>query len=1276
MRRPESADYLSRLRRYARACVESMGRNPLPGGDGSRVLAVALATLVIASVIAPAFAGVAVASSASTGPPEGMVGVPDANIVEDVPIGASVPLSASELRGSVMTSAHADTLELTVTTPDRASDLVGSSTVTVSGGGEVALVISDDTNAAGRKVALPLTAVQDALGYAPEQVHGTHEDGERWSRPTSETGGLLVFEVPHFSSNAVTFESEIRLNGSPATNGASYSYGVNDVDAVSDPTIQFTGSTATSRDDESASGLSDGSTVSLSVGGNLEPTGPANGDPRVVFSGERTTSPFSTSGTATGGDTTTVDIAGTESPESVSMTFDGETSTAARTVSKTAVASGTSTSYTVNGNVAPTSESVTFTGVESTTPNDQSGSVSAGGSASVSTGGNLDPTGPANGAPKLTITAPTRQTGQTAGTDTGVNLFGINSQGYASVSEVAIEDPGGYITEIHIAEVFQNGAGSANVDIYIASESPDGTVDDGTKVKSGWTPSNTEGPRTVSLDSPYKVTTDGTATVQFVTTGGSESTFSQNPDASCGSNMFRNDNYKPGEGESIPSANDQSACIGVQVTTGGVSDLSVTGDDGTTASFDGFIGTESRAFDATTGLSSLNFDGTGDTVDWTIEKTDRTGTEDPAIDIDGDGTPDASYSGILRSGQTATSSVTLSRGSKTATVTTAAGSASWSLDFTERTAVKNPGVDLDGDGFDDATYSGTLLSGESSTSTVSTGVLSTGSSSISFSGSGPQFGYSLSATEVWYTQDPAVDIDGDGVNDASLSGELAPGDTQAVPLSSLSLSTDSASISTSSGSSVGVEFEFRERTETVAPKVEINGDWTNYSTRLSDGETVELTASSTSVVEGTNRVNVSVGDSSLTADAPTPRVGLVYNHSATSALNTDYTGTTWSESYQVAKRWGSDRTDATLVIPFAGNVVQTREVRVGPDPDNLTATSDYALDGTTLTVNLGSVSAGEETVVEVTGSKVLVNDGGISVTQATTEGNLLGTEFEITEKGPNFYIAVNGTAPGSNLHYLGNESWASSDFVSIDSSSQRLYAPDAPVGGTATARTLPLEVIPQTDAEVAVLDPSTPKLELRPGSTSGDEVVFRWMDTVTGETYALTSETRDGYVVDTAKAESPVDLKTSDDEQEVFTIGMYDSGGASGAGGGSGGGGGGVAPVAATQGDGILRSPIVVAPLTVALILGAVLIARRTPVPLSVAGGSSLLVGLLAFESIAPGSVSSIFTQVGQQLASGVGTVSPALLLAGGAVGLWGVYRIIKRLTGRQDVNLTVSEGP
>ncbi|WP_225317726.1 MULTISPECIES: hypothetical protein [Haloferax] len=231
-----------------------------------------LVAMILASTLTP-FVGVVTAA------PSGLVGVPDANVSEDFPVGTSQPLRAADLEGSVMASDHAESLEVIATTPDRASEYVNGTTV---GGGEVVLVLRDDVHSTGRTVAIDAGAVRDALGYTPERIYGTHDDGSEWSSPVRYDAGLLLFDVAHFSSNVVSFSGTVEVSASGALDGTNLDYSLASTDSVSNLSVNVTGHTRREWDNESTAGVVDGESISLSIGGNVTPSGPSSNDKPIA----------------------------------------------------------------------------------------------------------------------------------------------------------------------------------------------------------------------------------------------------------------------------------------------------------------------------------------------------------------------------------------------------------------------------------------------------------------------------------------------------------------------------------------------------------------------------------------------------------------------------------------------------------------------------------------------------------------------------------------------------------------------------------------------------------------------------------------------------------------------------------------------------------------------------------------------------------------------------------------------------------------------------------
>lgn len=480
----------------------------------------------------------------------------------------------------------------------------------------------------------------------------------------------------------------------------------------------------------------------------------------------------------------------------------------------------------------------------------------------------------------------------------------------------------------------------------------------------------------------------------------------------------------------------------------------------------------------------------------------------------------------------------------------------------------------------------------------------------------------------------------------------------------LPVSTAATNISwTGSGGFFDWTLQKRERTESVDPTIEVNGNSVGHSGTLADGTTTTLTVNESWIQEGTNRVNVTL---TSPASGPTGAVGLDYSHNAESNQSVEYEGEQWSERYNVSKTYASDRTDATLTIPFAGNVVDIRNVELRVNGGEWESPQSYQMFNTTLTVDLPDVSANDTVDVRSTGSKVVVSNGRIQVTYPTAEGNTLNTTFEITDYSDGFEIDVSGTSEGNYVHYLTEESWTSPDAYARVSSGggQLLRAPNAATGSTARARSLPLEARPDNDVDVRVQSAgSEPRFKVSPGGVSGDSVEYVWHDTTSGETYELWSVTR-SIVIDKDTAESPVYFLASGDDSETLEIRLVEAVLGSSDGGGGGG------AMLASSSTNPLASPYLLMIIGAALLLGVSYVARSRGVPVWTVGAIVALVALVTVESLAPGTLSGALAETVAGVGGGLARVSAAIWLSGAAIVLWALYRVVKSRTRKTDVNL------
>ncbi|WP_336361794.1 hypothetical protein [Haladaptatus sp. ZSTT2] len=1007
-------------RAYSETDMETPpGRGRSEGPGLSRALAsIALAMLILVSAVG-AGAGVALASA------PGMVGVPDSNVKADVPDHAKEKMpTVDDLRGSVMSSKHAETLEVTISTEARA---MGRQVACNGPAAEknpqcsnpkFALVLSDDVNADGRQIAVPVGAVENSLGYVPPAVYGVHESGDRWTAPVTRQGDLLLFDVPHFSTNVVTFSGEIQLTGSPAVDGAQYSYTVSDLDAVENFTLDVTGSTGYNWDNYS-SVESDGGTIPIAVDGTTSPTGPG-GSPEITLTGVGSTTWDNYTATKGDGESIPIDVGGNLDP---------------------------------TGPEAGNNPEITLTGIETLTDEDKSGTIT-GGATAISIGGNSDPIGPSYQPtePRLSVTAQegsyspfSSQTGTESGFGNGDNMeIRMDVGADAILTDFAIE-----------ADCTFSCGGGEDFDVFVVEGAPDGSYSGGTQVGTITLSGSTDWTTHTVDISDYR-TTGGTVTIELRHVSG-DSLY-----------QVRTDNSPSGTWSSFTGTGTTSRAVNASVTTR-PGDLTVVASDGTTHNF------------GTTAINSTTV------VDFDLSKD--------ASDLD------FQFSG---------------------------GSVDWYLDMRERTVTKDVGIDLDGDATDEITHSGVLDDGETASYAAP---LSTSDSSLDISTDNSDVTVDLVMQEVQKTKDVGIDLDGDASDEITHSGVLDPGETVTYD-APLSLADNALDISTDN-SDVDVALAMREVTETTDPSVEVNGNVVSHSGTLADGETVSLNTSTSWVREGTNQINISV--TSPGGSAAPGQVGFNYRHEAVDNQSVAYQGEKWSERYNVSKTYSSDRQNATLTVPFDQTVYSIRSLEVranGGAWDPLTP-SEYSLTGTTLTAQLGEISAGDTIEVRAVGSKVSVNNGAITVTDPTPVGESLDSGIRIDDWNNNSYIAVGGTEDAHRVHYLYNETWNGDEHTVIASNGgQQLVLPAAEVGGTARVSSIPVKAEPLTgEVWISVSSPSStePTFEVAPGANYGDDVEFTHLAADSGTSYILYSES-DGIQLDSAEAGEPAVFEGSDRE--------------------------------------------------------------------------------------------------------------------------------------------------
>lgn len=353
---------------------------------------------------------------------------------------------------------------------------------------------------------------------------------------------------------------------------------------------------------------------------------------------------------------------------------------------------------------------------------------------------------------------------------------------------------------------------------------------------------------------------------------------------------------------------------------------------------------------------------------------------------------------------------------------------------------------------------------------------------------------------------------------------------------SVDLNRPSANLSWStSGSQIDYQIDLTERTSTVDPQINVNGNTVGHSGTLADGSTTSLSVDTAWIENGTNNVSISTTSPS---SGPGSLVDFDYSHDTSGTVHTTtLNSTTWEELYTVSNTYGSDVSNTVVTLPFSENVIDIDTVRTRTNGGSWEYPDSWELSGGYLDVNIGDVNAGETVEVKARGRKVNVENGEIDVTKPTVEGNRLSTEFEIERADSEFGIDVGETTEGSKLHYLETSSWDNSEIAEFEGG-QTVRMPDAPTGGTATMTTAPIEVdVLAGDVKVEWADDATntePRFHVEPGDRDGDTVSYAFTGGIDGNEYSLYSET-EGIVRDSGTANSLVWFE-DDDSKETFQI--------------------------------------------------------------------------------------------------------------------------------------------
>ncbi|MFC7047274.1 hypothetical protein ACFQH6_19365 [Halobacteriaceae archaeon GCM10025711] len=542
------------------------------------VFALLLATSLVAGVI----------PASAIGAPDGMVGIPDSNVREDLPAQAGLP-GATAFQGSVMTSRHADTLEVSVTTEGRAFGQAVADQARNGAPPKLAIQLTDNEHSQGRRVALPVEPIRNATGRVPHLAYVSNDEtGEEWALPVERQGSLLVIEVPHFSTNTITWSGLFTASGT-YTDGSSFTY--DQASEAGNYSINVTGHTAYETD--------------------------------------------TVSGTYANGDSAVLSVAGTKDPTTAEVTFTGDRSSLGW--------------------------------------NNQSASgLSIGSSQSLAMNGNVEPTGAGGGDPEVSVTGH-----PLTSTDYSQENQWVDAEG-GSVSTM-VPAPMATIDRLELRNQYVSPTLSAwaDIEVYI-----NGTlIGSRSQVEKGDTDTFTN----VGYDA------SGTSEVEISVT------VTQYRDPGTDHYYFRDD--------SVSSPNMPEFYL----EGAGPQSITVSDDTGKSVSL-GAGGT--GTIDLQPSSSSLTLDATGTgTLDYTLQKEEWEQTDSPSVDVNGDGTPDASYSGLMADGETATYDVTsaLSLSSSSMDVTTAGHTVGVDLSYQEVTETVDPVIEVNGN---TTSHSGTLADGE------------------------------------------------------------------------------------------------------------------------------------------------------------------------------------------------------------------------------------------------------------------------------------------------------------------------------------------------------------------------------------------------------------------------------------------------------------------------------------------------------------------------------------------------------------------------------------
>jgi len=527
--------------------------------------------------------------------------------------------------------------------------------------------------------------------------------------------------------------------------------------------------------------LANGGSDTVTPEGNQDATG------SLTFTGTESTigsGSFSETG-VTDGQSISYSVGGNTAPRDATVTLTGKSESAAR--GPVAIADSESATVDPQGTRVEDA-TVTFTGIKNTQSVTKTGSSAESSVAEV--GGNQEPTGPANGDPEISI-----QMGPAVESQDSAALGDLLSYTYTVPSKY----DGAELNEV-FTTVYGNDGEQVSVTFnrngaQFASASGDFTFGQYSTSYIGVSETVSEGDQiTITADGGsdldyfnFRFLVDATGTTTVSTDTGLSTTITDS-----GSKAI---DLSAGDTVSITHSGD-----GIESWSLTYDEVTQTKDpsltvDGETVSHSGTLSDGETVTKTLTGLTPGSH--TADVsvsgpLSTSLSWTDVTETTDPSISI---GNSNVSHSGLLSPGQSVTESVSIpSSGSNSASVSVT-GPVDIDGSWTEVQATEDPAVDVDGTS---VSHTGVLAAGETASPSTSV-TLSQAGSTLSATTNGEDVGVDVDYTAVTHPEDIQITDVTSGQVAVSNGGILSPGTSMSdtytgLPNGDVTLEVDGANL--------------------------------------------------------------------------------------------------------------------------------------------------------------------------------------------------------------------------------------------------------------------------------------------------------------------------------------------------------------------------------------------------------------------------------------------------------------------------------------------------